>query len=244
MTENRLLPPRSWLPNAVTAANITAGFLAMESAASGRFEIAVYLLMLAVLLDSADGRLARLLNATSAFGQQLDSLSDVISFGVAPAFLVYHACLEPLGPLGLVVSLTYLFAGVYRLARFNVLADEHSKASRTMGVPIPIGAGYLMAAALMRDAMSPAASALVVLAMAMLMISRWRLPDLKGKNLVSTMLLIGLFNYVGVLIAPNWYTVGWWNVWNALIVVVARRSDRAADSVDSAGELGDAESTA
>jgi CDP-diacylglycerol--serine O-phosphatidyltransferase len=220
------MTPRSFVPNAATAANILAGFLAMLMASAGRYDQAVYLLVAAIILDTLDGRLARLLKATSDFGQQLDSFSDILSFGMAPAFLVYQAVLHRLGWLGVAGSAVYLLAGVYRLARFNLTSDAHSKAPRTLGVPIPIGAGYLMAVALMRDELTPRWALVVVLAMAALMVSRWRLPDLKGVGLVSAMLLVGILNYLAVVFWPSWQTVAWWNVWNVAILLAARREDR------------------
>ncbi len=219
-------PPRSWIPNAVTAANILAGFAAMLLASADRFEPAVYVLLAALCLDALDGRVARWLKATSAFGQQLDSFSDALSFGMAPAFLVYQATLKDLGGFGMAAAMLYLLAGVYRLARFNLLTDAHSKASRTVGLPIPIGAGYLMATALMRDELRAADALVVVLVMAALMISRWRLPDLKGFSLVSAMLCVAVPNFFAVVIWPNWYTVLWWNAWNLAVVLAAKREDR------------------
>lgn len=238
-----LLPRRALIPAAATAANISAGFLAMLAAAEGRPRAAVYLLLLAILLDMTDGRLARRLSATSDFGQQLDSLSDALSFGIAPAFLIYTVTLSDLGPIGALVAIAYVLAGVFRLARFNLLSNAHEKARRTLGVPVPIAAGYLMAAALMRDALAPWAAAAVVLAMAAGMVSRWRLPDLKGKGLVSAMLLVGLLNYFAVVVRPGWPTVIWWNVWNLAILIAAALEDRRgigaeADDQDPARHRG------
>ena len=102
-------------PNLVTAANIVAGFLAMLAAAEGRYDLSVRLLLLALTLDTLDGVVARWLGATSEFGQELDSFSDALSFGAAPAFLVQRALLGPLGALGVVVSVVYLLAAVIRL---------------------------------------------------------------------------------------------------------------------------------
>ena len=209
-------------PSAVTSANIAAGFMAMVAAADGRFELSVYLLVVAILCDVLDGTIARLLGATSDFGQEMDSFSDAISFGVAPAFLVYLSVLRPLGFWGLAVSLIYLLAGVTRLTRFVLTSDAHSKELRTTGAPIPAAASYLMAAVLMRDSMSVQAIAVVVLVMALLMVSRIRLPSLKGKNIVTAMLLVGIVNYLLVVIRPGWITIGWWNVWNACILVAAK----------------------
>jgi CDP-diacylglycerol--serine O-phosphatidyltransferase len=213
-------------PSAVTSANIAAGFMAMVAAADGRYELSVYLLVVAILCDVLDGTIARLLGATSDFGQEMDSFSDAISFGVAPAFLIYLSVLRPLGFWGLAVSLIYLLAGVTRLTRFVLTSDAHSKELRTTGAPIPAAASYLMAAVLMRDSMSVQAIALVVLVMALLMVSRIRLPSLKGKNIVTAMLLVGIVNYLLVVFKPGWMTIGWWNVWNACILVAAKIQNR------------------
>ena len=209
-------------PSAVTSANIAAGFMAMVAAADSRYELSVYLLVVAILCDVLDGTIARLLGATSDFGQEMDSFSDAISFGVAPAFLIYLAVLRPLGFWGLVVSLVYLLAGVTRLTRFVLTSDAHVKELRTTGAPIPVAASYLMASVLMREHMSVQAVVVVVLAMALLMVSRIRLPSLKGKNVVTAMLLVGIVNYLLVVFFPSWFTIGWWNVWNACILFVAR----------------------
>jgi len=209
-------------PSAVTSANIAAGFMAMVAAADGRFELSVYLLVVAILCDVLDGTIARLLGATSDFGQEMDSFSDAISFGVAPALLVYLAVLRPLGFWGLIVSLVYLLAGVTRLTRFVLTSDAHDKELRTTGAPIPAAASYLMAAVLMRESMSVQAVALVVLVMSVLMVSKVRLPNLKGRNIVTAMMLVGIVNYLWFIFHPSWLTVGWWNVWNAAILLVAK----------------------
>jgi CDP-diacylglycerol--serine O-phosphatidyltransferase len=209
-------------PSAVTSANIAAGFMAMVAAADGRFELSVYLLVVAILCDVLDGTIARLLGATSEFGQEMDSFSDATSFGVAPAFLVYLAVLRPLGFWGLAVALIYLLAGVTRLTRFVLTSDAHSKELRTTGAPIPVAASYLMAAVLIRDSLPVTAVAVVVLVMAVLMVSKIRLPSLKGKNIVTAMLLVGIVNYLLVVFRPGWMTIGWWNVWNACILIAAK----------------------
>ena len=212
-----------FVPNSITAANIVVGFVSMLAAAEGRFELAVYLLVCAILLDTADGRLARKLQVTSKFGQEMDSLSDSLSFCAAPAFLVHQAMLQPLKGFGVAVTVLYVLAGVFRLARFNLLSDEHEKADWTTGVPTPIAAGYLMALVLMRDHVPLAAAVTVVLAMAMLMMSRWHLPEFKGRGIVSFCLFIGILSYLAVVAWPNWYTVGWWNLWNLVILYAATR---------------------
>ena len=214
------------VPSLVTGANIVFGFGSILAAAEREFEVAVYLLVAAVFCDMFDGQLARRLGATSKFGQQMDSLSDALSFGAAPAFLLYECLLRELGPWGVATALLYLMAGVLRLARFNVLSDAHAKDRRTLGVPIPIGAGYLMAVALMRHRVSAEEGALVAVAMALLMVSRVRLPQMKGRSAVTWMLLVGVGNYLAVVVRPNWATVVWWNLWNVAILVVAWLGER------------------
>lgn len=226
---NRGRSPRYLVPNLVTGLNIVLGFGSMIAAADGQPRLAVNLLVAAVFCDLFDGQLARLLKATSKFGQQMDSLSDAISFGAAPAFLVYRASLHELGAAGLACSVLYLLAGVLRLARFNLTSNEHVKERRTLGVPIPVGAGYLMAATLVRDLLTPTTVATVAVVMALLMVSTVRLPQMKGNNLVSWMLLVGIANYLAVVVRPGWPTVLWWNAWNALILLAAWQGERRRD---------------
>ena len=231
--ERRLL----FIPNSVTAANIAVGFLSMLAATEGRFQLAIYLLVCAILLDMMDGIVARKLNATSKFGQEMDSLGDALSFCAGPAFLVYQASLRSLEGLGVTIAVVYVLAGVFRLARFNLTSNEHEKSRWTTGVPTPIGAGYLMAVVLMRDEIPPPAAAAVVLVMAALMMSRWHLPELKGRGFVSVALGVGVLNYFAVVIWPNWYTVAWWNAWNVVIVFAARAEVRRHEQMLEAEDL-------
>lgn len=213
-------------PNGVTAANISCGFISIIMAADGRFEMAVYLLVLAIFLDTMDGSIARWLGATSEFGQEMDSFSDALSFGAAPAFLVYAAVLKQFQPLGLAVCLVYLLCAVFRLTRFNLSSDAHLKESRTVGVPVPVAASYLMAAILLRGLMPKAWVALLVLFFAGLMVSRLRLPNLKGRNFVTLMIFVGIINYLVFVAAPTWKTAVLWAGWNVLILVAAGVKDR------------------
>src|SRR5690606_12780891 len=107
------------LPNAFTTANLFCGFYAIVQAMNGRFEIAAIALFVAMLLDSLDGRVARLTNTQSAFGEQYDSLSDMLSFGAAPALIVYEWALQPLGKWGWLAAFVYVAGAALRLARFN-----------------------------------------------------------------------------------------------------------------------------
>lgn len=220
------VPFRKVVPSLVTGAGLVFGFLSMLAATQAEYDSAVYLLVAAVFCDLFDGQLARRLKATSRFGQQFDSLSDAVSFGVAPAFLVFQALLRPLGPWGIAAALVYVMAGVLRLARFNVTADAHTKDRRTMGVPIPIGAGYAMAVTLMRDHLSAWTAAGILILLALLMVSRVRLPQIQKSAAVNLMIVVGIGNYLALVAWPSWATVVWWNVWNVVILTTARLEER------------------
>ena len=124
------------------------------------------------------------------------------------------------------MTLVYLLAAILRLARFNLTSDAHVKDSRTVGVPTPIAASYVMAAVLMRDDLTAGIMVVVALVLAGLMVSRFRLPNLKGRTVVTVMLLIGVANYLLVVFIPSWYTIGWWNLWNVAILIAAYAQDR------------------
>lgn len=130
------------LPALFTAGNILCGYLSLEASGRGAYEYAAILIFAAAFLDGVDGRVARMTGTTSAFGEQLDSLADVISFGVAPAFLVYHWGLSGFGRAGLLVSFLFVVCGASRLARFNVQIHVVDK-RWFVGLPIPSAAGAL-----------------------------------------------------------------------------------------------------
>ncbi len=125
-----------FLPNMFTALNMACGFLAVLLCTRGEFYTACLALILGGIFDSVDGRVARLTGTQSQFGEQFDSLSDIISFGFAPAFLVYSKYFSELGRLGMAVSFIYLLCGALRLARFNANIEKVSS-SYFQGLPIP-----------------------------------------------------------------------------------------------------------
>ena len=130
------------LPALFTAGNILCGYLSLEASGRGAYEYAAILIFAAAFLDGVDGRVARRTGTTSAFGEQLDSLADVVSFGVALAFLVYHWGLSGFGRAGLLVSFLFVVCGASRLARFNVQIHVVDK-RWFVGLPIPSAAGAL-----------------------------------------------------------------------------------------------------
>jgi len=128
------------LPNTFTALNLLSGFLAVINAANGQYVSAAWLIVLAALFDAFDGRVARSTQTFSRFGVEADSLADMVSFGVAPAFLAYQIGLARLGHLGLVVTFVPLLSAAVRLARFNVLLRNLKVKRGFLGLPAPSAA--------------------------------------------------------------------------------------------------------
>lgn len=130
------------LPNAFTTANLFAGFYAAVQAMNGHFEVAAIAIFLAMVFDGMDGRVARLTNTQSAFGEQYDSMADIISFGVAPAFVMYVWALQDLGRWGWLAAFVYVVGAALRLARFNTniaIVDKRF----FQGLPSPAAAALI-----------------------------------------------------------------------------------------------------
>ncbi|MEP3420158.1 MAG: phosphatidylcholine/phosphatidylserine synthase [Erythrobacter sp.] len=136
---------RAMMPNAITAAALCAGLTGVRFAIEGQWAYAVLAVALAGVLDGVDGRIARLLNAQSRFGAELDSLADSLSFGMAPALILYMWSLQDLDRFGWFAALAFAICCALRLARFNAQIDvedqPHQSAGFLTGVPAPVGAG-------------------------------------------------------------------------------------------------------
>jgi CDP-diacylglycerol--serine O-phosphatidyltransferase len=131
------------LPNLFTLAALFGGFYAIVMAMNGRFEQAAIGVFCAMVLDSLDGRVARMTNTQSAFGEQMDSLSDMVSFGAAPALIVYEWALKDMGKLGWIAAFVYCSGAALRLARFNTNIAVVDKRF-FQGLPSPAGAALVM----------------------------------------------------------------------------------------------------
>jgi CDP-diacylglycerol---serine O-phosphatidyltransferase len=135
----RLRITRSVIPNLFTATNMFCGFLSIISASNGNYNYAAWLIIVAAIFDALDGLVARLTNSSSELGVELDSLSDIVSFGAAPSFLIYSTYLYQFDNIGIILSSLILIAGGFRLARFNVQLVGFEK-SFFLGLPIPTAA--------------------------------------------------------------------------------------------------------
>jgi CDP-diacylglycerol--serine O-phosphatidyltransferase len=198
------------LPTLFTVGNLFCGYYAAVATLRGAFESAAFLIFVAALLDALDGRVARMTGSTSDFGKELDSLTDGLSFGVAPALMIYTWALQPLSRLGWLASFLFVTCGVVRLARFNIQTGTADK-RYFIGLPIPV-AGVVLAACVI---LSPAgvearwvqmAVLALVLILSLLMVSKFRYRsfkdvDLKGRMPSVVVVAIALA-FVGVASHP------------------------------------------
>jgi CDP-diacylglycerol--serine O-phosphatidyltransferase len=144
----RGIPLRTVVPNAVTALALCTGLTGVRFAIAENWEAALWCIVAAAVLDGMDGRIARRLNGQSRFGAELDSLSDVIAFGVSPAIIIHLWSLQNVPRFGWIFALAYAVCAALRLARFNAAIDAedqpHKSAGFLTGVPAPAGAGLLL----------------------------------------------------------------------------------------------------
>lgn len=186
----RRIPVRAIVPNLVTLLALCAGLTSIRLTIEGRYELAVYFILASAVLDGLDGRIARFLRSTSRFGAELDSLSDFLSFGVAPAILLFGWILHGVKSVGWVAALIFAIAGALRLARFNAMLDREKPAWQSnffTGVPAPAGAIsvllplYLAEAGI--DVPPQAAPAVLVYALVIAFLMVSRIPTFSGKKL-------------------------------------------------------------
>ena len=139
--------PRAILPNTLTIIGVCIGLSSIKFALDQNYGLSIIALLISGILDTLDGRIARLIKGTSKVGKELDSLTDVVSFGVAPAFIMYFWTLNELGKLGWLIVLVYVVCCALRLARFNIMTYDDEllwKQNFFEGVPSPGAAGLVM----------------------------------------------------------------------------------------------------
>jgi len=203
----RLYQRRYLVPNAVTVGNMFCGFLTIIYAASGRLDKAALAIGFAILLDGLDGRVARRLNATSKFGVEFDSFADLVSFGVAPAALIYYWCFQKgADEFGVFVTFIYVICAASRLARFNIAA---SNLKSFTGLPSPGAAGTLAALVNFHPTVEPTTTVLsfatiFTLYVAYLMVSTVEYFSIK--QLKINTLHLGARVAIAAMIALIWYS--------------------------------------
>ncbi len=241
------------LPTSLTTGNLCCGFFSLIEASRGRYELAALLIIAASVLDGLDGRIARLTGTTSEFGVEFDSLADISSFGIAPAFLAYQWALQPFHRIGWLIAFLFVACAATRLARFNI---QHGSSDRRYfaGLPSPAAAGAVasVAFAFPEPPSQLGASVLVgtlVAVAALLMVSRIRYRSFKGFDLRSPRSYLSViaivFVLVAVLVHPRsiMLIVGAYVLWGPLAWMVGwvmRRSGRArGELISNPGEVAD-----
>jgi len=195
------------LPNLFTTAALFCGFYGIVSSINGKFEIAAIAIFVAMLLDGIDGRVARLTNTQSDFGAEFDSLADMVSFGLAPALIVYLWSLHNLGKVGWLVSFVYVACAALRLARFNTQASTSDK-RYFQGLASPaaaaVVAGLIWNAELIKEYLPSATLQTVALVTTflsgILMVSNVRYHSFKGVNWRSKVPFVTILMFVFVLV--------------------------------------------
>jgi CDP-diacylglycerol--serine O-phosphatidyltransferase len=201
------------VPNIVTTGNMFCGFYSVIASMHGDYVPAAWAIVAASVFDTLDGRVARLAKATSQFGVEYDSLSDLISFGMAPAVLLYQWSLQPFERLGWLAAFLYLACGALRLARFNVMTAVLSK-KYFQGLPIPMAAGMVATFILFNQTVGwpdPSIRNILVLiltfSLSSLMISTIRFPSFKELNWRSRAsfgyLMIGVLSMILIAVKPE-----------------------------------------
>jgi CDP-diacylglycerol--serine O-phosphatidyltransferase len=176
------------LPNLFTTAALFSGFYAITAAINGQYEVAAVAIYIAMVLDGLDGRVARLTNTQSAFGAEYDSMADMISFGAAPALVMYLWALSGLGKLGWIAAFVHAAGGALRLARFNTQIGTADK-RYFQGLPSPSAAAILAGAVWVSETHGIAAEMVqylvagLAVATGLLMVSNFRYYSFKGLNL-------------------------------------------------------------
>lgn len=208
------------LPNLFTLSSIGAGMYSIHLSTTAQsvsdITLAAWVLVISLVCDAFDGRVARMTRTETELGIQLDSLADAISFGVAPAFLLFHWGLSGWGFFGLVVAFAYVVCAVLRLARFNVLAGGDAKSKKYfLGLPTPLAAGTVIALVLAHVSFTDTAStgaaasvAAVTLFLAGLMVSNVRYRtfkdvDLRGRTWVLASMVVAVAVGLSVVLKPS-----------------------------------------
>ncbi len=193
------------LPNIFTSLNIFCGFYAIVSSIDGKFVAAAISIIIAAVFDGLDGKIARATNTTSKFGIEYDSLSDLVSFGIAPGIMMYLWALKPLGRIGWLAAFLFMVCGALRLARFNAQSGTISSNS-FVGLPIPAGAGMSATIVLLCHKLGIAGNAnpvviLVILyILAFLMVSTIKYDSFKKPELFRKMNFNVLVTFILILI--------------------------------------------
>lgn len=180
------------IPNILTFGNLFCGFLAISYIINGDMRNAPILIFIAIMLDAVDGRVARILGVSNEMGKELDSLADIVSFGVVPALLVAYTYFSDFEMLGIVIAGLFPLFGAYRLARFNI-SDQSESLRYFKGIPITLAGGIVTFLVLFAKTIPVWIFFIIYYLLAILMVSRVRIPSFKKVGLPKYSGLITLF---------------------------------------------------
>ena len=225
--------PKSLLPNALTIFGVCLGLSSIKFAIDLNYSMAVIAIGFAAILDTLDGRVARLIKGTSKVGKELDSLTDVISFGVAPGFIMYFWALNEMGKFGWMLVLIYTVCCALRLARFNLMTIEENetwKINFFEGVPSPAAAGLVLLPLILNLSgviqleNYAVLSSVAILITSILMISK--IPTYSLKRILipryyAIFLLLGIGIYVGLLIFYTFKTLFFTGITYLLLIPIS-----------------------
>ena len=239
----RIIPIRALIPCAITILALSFGLTGVRFAIAGNWEKAVASIIIAGMLDGIDGRVARLLKGDTRFGAELDSLSDVIAFGVAPALIIYLWSLQYFPGVGWVFAMAHTATCALRLARFNAALDTehqpHKRAGFLTGIPAPVGAGLTLSPMFVAFWLEPAflddlriragVTMVVTSLVAFMMVSSlptysWKSLRLRTEWRLPALLAIGLF--AAALFSAPWMTLSLISIGYAATIPFATRSYR------------------
>lgn len=187
------------IPGFITSLNLFFGFVSIIETFNGELKNALLCIIIAMILDATDGRIARFLNVEGEFGKELDSLADIVTFGVAPSIMLYESCLSQFGVEGLIISAIFPVCGALRLAKFNT--ETYKSVNYFVGLPITVAGGILAVFTLSVDFFTGFFVGGLLIVLSFLMISNLRFPSFKKEKipknfiLILSLMIIGLYAY-------------------------------------------------
>jgi len=241
------------IPNILTIMALSAGMSAIRFGLEDRWEPAALSILAAAILDALDGRIARILKGSSKFGAELDSLSDFISFGVAPAIMLYLWAMQDAGRFGWMLALLFSVSMALRLARFNTMLEDKDQPAWTKnfftGVPAPAAAGLVLLPMILSFQFGdgffrePATVSLFLVGVAALVVSSlptysFKKIAIKSKHVVPAMIIVGAF--ITVLVSAPWTTLSVVMLIYLGLIPISIRSYRRRMAGDSGPDESDA----
>lgn len=191
------------IPNLFTLGNLAMGIMAILSITKQDLKLAAFFVILGMAFDALDGRIARALHVNNEIGKELDSLADIVTFGVVPSVLLYQLVFQDMKGLGLAITLLFPLCGAYRLAKFNV--ETHKIRNHFVGLPITMAGGILAVVSNYKPYLSGHFYFMLTLLLSILMISKIKYPNFKSVKMKKQHLIILPIYIVAIVILSKMY---------------------------------------